>query len=108
MSFSRTTGGRIELTTEDQQMIMFAPKKVANTNLVLETNISASNMISKVRFWLEICNVDFENVEINYVKKAAVGSSRRTEEKPTAKEDSNVLIVELGNGGTVVLKKVKQ
>lgn len=26
----------------------------------------------------------------------------------TAKEDSNVLIVELGNGGTVVLKKVKQ
>ena len=82
MSFSRTTGGRIELTTEDQQMIMFAPKKVANTNLVLETNISASNMISKVRFWLEICNVDFENVEINYVKKAAVGSSRRTEEKP--------------------------
>ena len=26
----------------------------------------------------------------------------------TAKEDSNVLIVKLGNGGTVVLKKVKQ
>lgn len=81
MSFSRTAGGRIELTTEDQQSIMFAPKKVANTNLVLETNISASNMISKIRFWLEICNVDFENVEIHYVKKAMVGSSRKTEEK---------------------------
>ena len=80
MSFSRSAGGRTELTTEDQQSVMIAPKKIANTNLVLETNISASNMISKVRFWLEICNVDFENVEIHYVKKTTVGSSRRTEE----------------------------
>lgn len=84
MSFSKSAGGRIELATEDQQSVMFAPKRIADTNLVLETNISASNMISKIRFWLELCNVDFENVEIVYSKKASVEQTKRIEERPKA------------------------
>lgn len=84
MSFSKSAGGRIELTTEDQQSVMFAPKRIADTNLVLETNISASNMISKIRFWLELCNVDFENVKIIYAKKTTVGQSKRLDEKTKA------------------------
>lgn len=69
MSFSKSTGGRIELATEEQGIKMFAPKRIANTNLILETNISASDIIGKVRYLLELCNVDFENVEIAYSKK---------------------------------------
>lgn len=83
MSFSRSPGGRIELAVADQQSNVYAPKRIADTNLVLETNISASDMIGKIRFLLELCNVDFENVEIVYSKKMLkAGQTQRIEERP--------------------------
>lgn len=69
MNFSKSIGGRIELATEEQGIKMFAPKKIANTNLILETNISASDMIAKMRYLLELCKVDYENVEIVYSRR---------------------------------------
>ena len=82
MSFTKKVNARVDIATEEHKSLMFAPRSIANTRLVLETNLSASSIIGKIRFLLELCNVDFENVEIVYTKKNEGGKSHTTTGKP--------------------------
>ncbi len=68
MSFSKSNG-RIELAEKADCDFMIAPKAIPNTDYMLETNVSASDMASKMKYILDLCNVDFENVVITYKKK---------------------------------------
>lgn len=69
MSFSKTKG-RTELVEEGSSCTMIAPKAVPGTSYLLETNLSADHVISKIKYILDLCNVDYENVAIKYWKKA--------------------------------------
>jgi len=60
--------GRPDFTDEDGVESMTAPKKVAD-NFYLESNISATDILKKVRRLLDLCNVDYENLVIHYQKK---------------------------------------
>lgn len=81
MGFSKGSGDRIELALASEQTNMFAPKPVNGTDLVIETNISASNMIDKIRFMLDLCSVDYENIIIQYRAK---NSEHNTKVEPAS------------------------
>lgn len=68
MSFSHNEM-RIELAANTEYGFMIAPKPIPGTNLMLETNISANGIATKIKFILNLCNVDYENVEISYRKR---------------------------------------
>lgn len=70
MSFSNRNS-RVELARNDNFSFMIDAKPIPGTNLMLETNISASNMADKIRFILDLCNVDYENVVITYKRKGS-------------------------------------
>lgn len=46
---------------------LFAPKPVPGTDYMLETNIRASDIENKIRYIMDLCNVDYENIVITYV-----------------------------------------
>ena len=54
MSFSKSGSGRVELGNADVSRKMMAPKLIPDTDLYLETNISASNIVSKIKFLLDL------------------------------------------------------
>lgn len=57
--------GRFDFADETGVDSMTAPKKVQE-NFYLETNISATDIVEKIKKLLDLCNVDYENVEIYY------------------------------------------
>lgn len=78
MSFSIRGNGRIEFATQDNYRFMIAPKFIPESDYVLETNISASDIANKCRYLLDLCGVDYENVVITYKRKE---TETKTEEK---------------------------
>lgn len=75
MSFSNKKA-RIELATNEDYNFMTAPKPVPGTNLMLETNLSANDIVAKIKFILDLCNVDYENIVISYRKRETVAKSK--------------------------------
>lgn len=69
---------RVAFTNEAGSKEMIAPHKVAD-NFYIETNFSATNILKKVKELLDICNLDYENLEIKYIKT-----------NPTEKSNDNV------------------
>lgn len=53
----------------DAAEAMVAPKLVPGTSYMLETNLSASDIVGKIKFVVDLCNVDFDNIVIKYRKK---------------------------------------
>lgn len=70
MSFTSSGSGRVELCGDELRNKMVEPKQIPGTPLYLETNISAKGILEKIRFLLDLCNVDYENVVIEYQKKS--------------------------------------
>lgn len=68
MSFSKI-GKRIELVKKSDANLMIAPKNIPESDYALETNSSAKDIIAKIKYILELCHVDYENVVIAYEKK---------------------------------------
>lgn len=71
-------GRRIDFGTQKVSEKMNAPKKVSG-NFYAETNLSATDIVTKIRILLDRCNVDYENLEVHYIKLA---STRHTEASP--------------------------
>ena len=68
MSFAQKSG-RIELASDDNYSFMIAPKPIPGTAYMLETNLSANDIAAKIRYVLDLCSVDYENIVITYRKK---------------------------------------
>ena len=68
ISFSKNNT-RVELSENTNYSFMFAPKPIPGTTLMLETNISANGIVTKIKYLLELCGVDFSNVVITYKRK---------------------------------------
>ncbi len=88
MSFSKSSG-RIELAEKTDCGFMVAPKSIPNTVYMLETNVSATDMASKMKYILAMCNVDFENVVITYKKKVKSTSTYSSISVQSNKKQSN-------------------
>lgn len=71
-------GRRIDFGTQKVSEKMNAPKKVSD-NFYVETNLSATDIVTKIRFLLDRCNVDYENLEVYYIK---LESTQPTEPSP--------------------------
>lgn len=92
MSFS-PSGGRIELATVSEANRMIAPKPVPGTDYVIETNVSASNMVRKMEYILDLCAVDYENVVIRCTRKTPDKESQETvitQQKKHPQQDSRI------------------
>ena len=69
MPFSEKTGTRMDFADETKYSFMQAPNKIPNTNFYAETNINATQVLQKIKFLLNLCNVDYENLVIKYCPK---------------------------------------
>lgn len=73
--------GRCDFADEAGISSMTAPKKVQD-NFYLETNISVTDIAGKIKKLLDLCNVDYENLEVYYQKRGS--SAPRTILMPSA------------------------
>ena len=70
ISFSKNKT-HVELSENTDDAFMLAPKPIPGTTLMLETNLSANNIVAKIKYILKLCGVDFNNVVITYKRKVA-------------------------------------
>lgn len=61
---------RCDFTDEAGISSMTVPKKVQD-NFYLETNLSATDIVGKIKKLLDLCNVDYENLEVYYQKRSS-------------------------------------
>lgn len=66
--------GRYDFADETGVGTMTAPKRVEN-GFYLETNISATDILKKIRRLLDLCNVDYENLTVHYQGKNGTASN---------------------------------
>ena len=68
MRFSKKKGGLVDLGDHDMYLKMWSPRllKSANERLILETKYNADQIVERMRFLLDWCRVDYENVELTY------------------------------------------
>ena len=73
MRFSSKVSGPVDLGNHDMYLSMRAPRLLncGDKNLLLETNLSADHIVDRVKYLLDRCRVDYENVEIYYTVAAA-------------------------------------
>ncbi|KJJ74454.1 hypothetical protein [Clostridium sp. FS41] len=68
----KNIGGRkcVDITDEQGKRYLIAPKEITG-GLYLETNCSASGIISKIKQLMDICGIDYSDVIIRYMPKGA-------------------------------------
>lgn len=79
-------GNRCDLGNATQKLDMVAPKQISE-DLYIETNLSAKNIIDKLKLVLDICLIDYENINIQYVAKKKDSSSLENNDFSVVKED---------------------
>ncbi len=62
------SGGRVDLGNSYHLSTMKAPKKMFD-GLYLETNLSATDIVKKIKAVMDLCNVNYTNLTIYYLKK---------------------------------------
>lgn len=89
MSFSQTNA-RVDLADNTNFDFMLAPKSVPGTELMLETNLSANGIAAKIKYILDLCCVDFENVVIGYRKRNVTATTElnHSDDMPNARVSS--------------------
>ena len=71
VSFSAKENGRIDLVHVETPEGMRAPKKLlVDENIYLETNLSATNIVDKIKWVLDELQIPYEGIVICYEKKA--------------------------------------
>ncbi len=66
MSFSDKNGSRMDFCNKFRVHQMVRPVEIENTFLYLESNLSARDIIRKIKYVLDLCNIDYNDVEIKY------------------------------------------
>lgn len=59
---------RLEFGTSDESTQMTAPRKI-DDHFCIETNFSATDLVKRIKTFLSMCDVDYENVIIQYERK---------------------------------------
>lgn len=77
---------RLDFALEEQKGMMTSPKKVKD-NLYVETNLSATDIVEKIRLLLDKCGIDYKQLTIKYVDKKS--EQVTSEQKLTNKSVKN-------------------
>ena len=83
-----TVNGRMDFCTSEHYGLMVAPKEILNEKY-LETNLSAIDIVRKIKSLLDICLVDEENLIIKYEKKADIHPSEELKSSKRIKNNAN-------------------
>lgn len=83
-----TVNGRMDFCTSEHYGLMVAPKEILNEKY-LETNLSAIDIVRKIKSLLDICLVDEENLIIKYEKKADIHPSEEMKSSKRIKNTAN-------------------
>lgn len=67
-SHSIVEQGHVDVADNHDSAIMDSPLQVAD-ELFLETNLSATDLMCRLRRIIELCNMDYDNLQITYTKK---------------------------------------
>ena len=89
MSFTNNNDGRVEFGNTEIAKVMKAPKPITTADgetYYLETNLSAYNLAGKIKFLLDLCSVDYENLVIQYIGS---NSMPKTQPKVSMQNDKN-------------------
>lgn len=62
------SGTRIDIGNWEQSLLMTAPR-MFETNLYVETNLNATNILDKIKHLLDLCRIDAENLVVAYSLK---------------------------------------
>ena len=73
---SFTKSGRLDLCDKTRAREMLDPKQI-NEGLFLETNLSAQDTVKRIKSILDLCNVGYENVVIEYEFKHGCASTNK-------------------------------
>ena len=85
------SGERVDLGASYHLNSMRAPKQMTDT-LYLETNLSATDIVKKIKSVMDLCDVDYKNLTIHYVKKESVTTmSVASRTVATSKRHANTL-----------------
>ena len=80
VSFSDRKSSRIDLACGESAKSMRAPKQlIADEEVFLETNLSSTNIVDKIRYILNFLKIPYQNVVINYERNS--DSTRSYNEK---------------------------
>lgn len=90
ISFSNYSG-RVDLANSTDYGFMVAPKPVPGTDYMLETDMCASEIANQIRYVLDLCNVDYENILITCSKKTAPQGSVESRNRPALTSESKVV-----------------
>lgn len=91
VSFSIKENGRIDLAYAEASKNMRAPKKLlVDGDVYLETNLSATNIVDKIRLVLETLRIPYERVIITYEKKSDFAIEKSLQDFRISREDTNV------------------
>lgn len=102
MSFTKTGLSQIDIGNFDMSKEMRVPKTVRNFEgklFYIETNLNAKDIARKIKYLLNLCKVDYENVVIKYayIKDETVNEESTANNQPDVASSDSVKIVEEGN-----------
>lgn len=73
-----SNGKRIDFCSKQKAAEMVAPKRVSD-DFYVETNLSATDIVDKIKRLLEICLIDYENMVITYATTAETDAAPQNE-----------------------------
>ena len=80
------SGTRIDIGNWEHSLSMIAPR-MFETNLYVETNLNANNILGKIKHILDLCRIDAENLVIAYSMKDNENKEEVSYYKPEKLED---------------------
>lgn len=106
------SGTRIDIGNWEHSLMMTAPR-VFETNLYVETNLNATNILDKIKHLLDVCRIDVENLVVAYSLKDNEHKEEISEENPKKLEvdepqltGAEPIVVSTDN--TESVKKIKE
>lgn len=88
------SGTRIDIGDWENSLVMEAPR-MFETNLYVETNLNATNILDKIKHLLDLCRIDAENLVVAYSMKENKHREEISEEKPKELEVSELQMAEV-------------
>ena len=86
INFSSGKAGRADLDYRHRISKMVAPKQIS-PSIYLETNLSAKDIVGKIKVLAHICHINIKSITIKYKKKERSLQTHVTTPHPTKEED---------------------
>lgn len=81
---------RVDLAKKSEQNLLICGKHIPRTDMMLETCLNSNAIAGKMRYVLQLCRVDFENVIITYKKDARTKPTVQRLDKIKVKTQNSV------------------